>query len=113
MKVIAGKTGGARRLKVRRVSQWLTVAPALIIIFAIMIYPLLYNFYISFRYVTLANLKKGGVFIGIDNYITLLQDETFRGTLLITLRYVVVTVVLQIALAFMLALATYRGRRGW
>ena len=111
MKVIAGKTGGARRLKVRRASQWLTVAPALIIIFAIMIYPLLYNFYISFRYVTLANLKKGGVFIGIDNYITLLQDETFRGTLLITLRYVVVTVVLQIALAFMLALATYRGRR--
>lgn len=110
MGMIIEKKGRLRGKKMRRFSQWLTVIPALTIIFAIMIYPLLYNLYISFRYVTLSNLKSGGVFTGLGNYISLFQDEGFRSALLITLRYVVVTVFLQIVLAFILALVTYRGR---
>ena len=49
----------------RRAVRWLSVLPAIVLILAIMVFPILYNFYISLRYVTLVNLRTGGRFIGL------------------------------------------------
>ena len=88
----------------------LTVTPAIIIMTCIMVYPIIYNVYISFRYVTLVNLKTNGVFVGLDNYITLFQDEAFIASMITTIKYVIVTVLLQVLIAFILGMLTYRER---
>ncbi|WP_195282537.1 carbohydrate ABC transporter permease [Harryflintia acetispora] len=95
----------------RRAVRWLSVLPAIVLILAIMVFPILYNFYISLRYVTLVNLRTGGRFIGLQNYVSLFGEASFWASMGTTLRYVVVTVALQVLLAFLLGLATYRGRR--
>lgn len=51
-------------------------------------------------------------FIGLDNYITLFSDERFRNVLGNTILYVVGTVPVSIALAFLFALLINRRLRG-
>ena len=92
------------------VFQRLTVVPAILIIIGIMMYPILHNFYISLRYVTLVNLKTNGIYVGLDNYITLFKDEAFIASMWTTLQYVVVTVIIQVIIAFILGMMTYRRR---
>jgi multiple sugar transport system permease protein len=94
----------------KRFLPWLTILPALVVIFLIMIYPIIYNFFISFRYLTLVNLRTNGVFVGFQNYAALLQDEAFIRSLMMTLRYVALTVLLQIVIAYWLAMLTYHNR---
>lgn len=90
--------------------QRLTVAPAILIILGIMVYPILHNFYISLRYVTLINLKTNGTYVGFSNYIALFKDEAFIASMGTTLQYVVVTVAVQVVIAFILGMLTYRKR---
>lgn len=90
--------------------QWFTVTPSVIILLLIMIYPLINNIYNSFRYLTLINYRAGGRFVGLDNYLELFSEHSFQNSLFVTLVYVFLTVTLQIIIAFLIALAVYKGR---
>ena len=76
--------------------------PALILIFGLIIFPLLFNFYISFTNYSL--LKKGYKFVGLRNYIKFFTDDDLGLILGNTGKYVVFVVAFQFLLGFISAL---------
>ncbi|NLY74568.1 MAG: sugar ABC transporter permease [Firmicutes bacterium] len=93
-----------------KIYGWFTVAPSIIIILLIIVYPLFYNVYTSFRYLTLINFRSGGRFVGLNNYLELFSEPGFHNSLFVTFVYVLVTVTLQFIIAFLIALALYKKR---
>lgn len=80
----------------------LLVLPALILIFGLIIFPLLFNCYISFTNYSL--LKKGYKFVGLRNYIKFFTDDDLGLILGNTGKYVVFVVAFQFLLGFISAL---------
>lgn len=83
------------------------VAPALILMAALVAYPLFYGLYISFFKTNLVNRWD---FVGFDNYGRALGSETFTGSIWTTLIYAVFVVVGTHVIGMALALAL--NRRG-
>lgn len=80
------------------------VLPAVVFMLALMVYPLVYNFILSFRNLTVMNFKNNtSVFVGLQNYITILKDPEFHQAFLQTLWFTVACIVVQFALGFLLA----------
>jgi len=102
-------TGGLRR---KRLTPWLFVAPCLIVILLVTIFPTIYSLGLSFTKWEVALKEKP--FIGLGNYIALFQDERFLHAILITLIVVFVGVGLELILGFSLAqlfVTEMRGKR--
>lgn len=73
---------------------YLFVFPAFILIFAVIIYPLLYSFYIS-----LNNIQgKATIFAGLKNYIDILSSEYFWDSTGRTTYFTIVSVGLELTL---------------
>ena len=53
------------------------LAPMMAVLISFYLYPTFYNLYNSFTDLSLLGLKKGGAYIGFDNYIRLFQDKAF------------------------------------
>lgn len=85
---------------------WFFVAPALIILLAMTIFPALYLLRSSFYSFTL--LSGQSQFVGLQNYIYDLTNPDIRGSILITLFFVVVAVSLELVIGLLLALALAR-----
>ncbi len=84
---------------------WLFVLPAMLYMLFFVGYPIVYNLYLSFQNVTQKNLIKGErLFIWLENYAKLFQDEVFLQSIGNTLTYTVCCLVLQFAIGFLLAL---------
>ena len=80
------------------------VLPAVIYMLVLMVYPLMYNFALSFRNLTVMNFKNNtSVFIGFKNYLTILNDAEFHQAFLQTLWFTVACIVVQFTLGFLLA----------
>lgn len=79
------------------------IIPAVVIIFAIVIYPLLNAFYQSFIDSNLAypQLRK---FIGIGNYIDVLKDKYFWLSILNTVYFTIFSIILEFLFGFIIAL---------
>jgi multiple sugar transport system permease protein len=60
---------------------WRLIAPCLGVIGLLIIYPIVYNIYLSFFDVKLTGDK---IFIGLANYEKLLKDTAFYGSVLTT-----------------------------
>ena len=80
---------------------WRLIAPCLGVIGLLIIYPILYNIYLSFFDVKLTGDK---IFIGLANYEKLLSDKAFYGSILTTLIYLAGTVVGTTLVALLVAL---------
>lgn len=80
----------------------LLVVPALILIFGLVIFPLLFNFYISFTNFSL--LKKGYKFVAFRNYAKFFKDDDLMIILGNTAKYVGWVVAFQFILGFVSAL---------
>ncbi|NPV55572.1 MAG: sugar ABC transporter permease [Anaerolineae bacterium] len=76
------------------------IAPAIIIIVVVLIYPLLYTFGLSFFDYSIA---RGLRFSGLGNYIKIIHDDKFITSLINTLYYTVVVVTVEGTLGFILA----------
>lgn len=70
---------------------YLLIAPAMLLILAVIAYPVVYNLWLSFHDVSL-NPNRPDTFVGWDNYRTLLSDPGFWKSFQITLFFTVVTV---------------------
>ena len=79
------------------------VIPAVVVIFAIVIYPLLNAFYQSFFDSNLAypQLRK---FIGLGNYLDVLKDKYFWMSILNTVYFTVFSIILEFLFGFIIAL---------
>ncbi|MBZ0310338.1 MAG: sugar ABC transporter permease, partial [Anaerolineae bacterium] len=82
----------------------LFIAPAFIVLIAILLYPLGYALWLSFHDWTLRTFRSGIPYVGFDNYTTLLQSEEFINSLLITLTFMLGAITLEFILGMGLAL---------
>jgi len=80
---------------------WKLVAPSLGVIGLLIIYPILYNLYLSFFDIKLTGEK---FFIGLANYEKLLQDTAFYGSVLTTIIFLIGTVVGSTLVGLLVAL---------
>ncbi len=59
--------------------------PSVFVILAVVLYPLVYEFIISFKNITLLNFKSGKYpWVGLDNYTQIISDPLFYSTLIRT-----------------------------
>ena len=94
----------------RRRDGWLMVAPALILILGLSVYPLLYSLTLSFRRWDLQSPEHP--FIGVDNFRDALTDERAWGALQNTFVIVGAAVALEFLLGLGLALLLVGNLRG-
>lgn len=86
---------------------WLFVAPLLVVMGAVLIYPVLFTARVSTQDYRL-NALDSVEFIGLEHYTTLLSNATFGTALRNTAVFVVVAVTIELVLGLMLALAVQR-----
>lgn len=85
---------------------YLFVVPAFLYMFIFIGIPIIQNFILSFQNVTAANLTSGDkIFVGLDNYINLLQDPIVIQSTINTLIFTILSIVFQFIIGF--ALATF------
>lgn len=80
--------------------KWLMTLPAVIILFLLTFYPLVRALQMS----TMQFLPTGTTFIGIQNYLNLLSNETFINSLVVTAEFVGIAVGVEFLLGFVIAL---------
>jgi multiple sugar transport system permease protein len=96
----------------RKVFPWLLMAPTLIILFSIGIYPFLYALYIAGHNVVLSKPYMPRYFVGLDQYHAVIQDKDFWQALGTTVWFTVEAVFLEFWLGLGLALLFQRQIRG-
>lgn len=87
------------------------LAPAVAALLAIGIYPTLFALVTSFRQYNITrreDMLAGFPFVGLQNYLSALTDETFWDSLLLTVQFYLTVVPLQIALGLIVALMLHR-----
>nr|WP_199550494.1 sugar ABC transporter permease [Streptomyces sp. N35] len=88
---------------------YLPIAPTVLGVVFLLVYPLLRNVQLSFQNFGLAELIRGGAeFVGFDNYRELLTGKEFWDVVRRTLIWTTVNVVLIVALATLVALMLQR-----
>ena len=116
----AGSAGHLRRLDPLRIlsrhsedRHWALylLVPSLVIIAAIVLYPMLYGIGLSFREMRLTRPDLGTGLVGLRHYRALLADEVFGIALGHTVLWVVIAVGLELTLGLASALALDRRRR--
>jgi multiple sugar transport system permease protein len=115
----ADKPARERGRRVRGLSDrsivWLFIAPTMILLLAINIFPLIWAIRLSFTGF-MANLPNPARFIGIDNYTDILTDEDVWGRLQTTAHFVFWTIALEVVAGLGLALLInqkFRGHSFW
>lgn len=91
---------------------WIFIAPTVLLLLVINIFPLLWTAYLSFTDYTASDPARGLVWIGAQNYLGLLADEMFWNALRVTAYFVGSTIFLQVVLGFALAWAIHRQFKG-
>ena len=88
----------------RRLEGYLFVLPGIIVVIAVLGYPLIYNIVLSFKDMNVRNIAKGGDFIGIKNYIDQFQNPTFRKIFGNTVIFTIFSLIFQFSIGMLLAL---------
>jgi trehalose/maltose transport system permease protein len=92
-----------------RRSAYYMILPALLIVFVVAFYPVLYGIVLSF---TDSTIIAFGSFIGFENYVEMFQNPDFLEGLSNTLIYTVVSVALEFVIGLAIALAINQAFRG-
>ena len=95
-----------------RLTPYVFIAPAIIIMGLALLYPLGYMIYGSFRDWDPSQSIGETDFVGLKNYITLWLDPAFRESLTVTLVFAISVVSAELALGVGLALLLDRNIRG-
>lgn len=102
----------ARRMRID-FFPYLMLAPALLVLAVIFLYPLLYSLWLSFHSFNLNRPGRGIRFVGFENYKDQLSDPAFYHSLWLTLYWTGGSLAGQLLLGFVAALAlnqTFAGR---
>jgi ABC-type sugar transport system permease subunit len=105
------RTAGQYQRKRLTMGVYLTL-PAIVILLAVLAYPILASLYLSFQKITLVSSGIETQFIGLQNYVQIFTDEAFQTAFLNSIYFTFVEVffVLIISLALALLLNTPEGR---
>ncbi len=111
----AAVTRAAKRRKAQRMNRltpYMFMAPAFVIMAIALIYPLGYMIWGSFRAWDPTQTIGEAEFVGLKNYITLWGDPNFRESLSVTLRFAFFVVTSEMVIGVGLALLLDRNIRG-
>jgi multiple sugar transport system permease protein len=86
-----------------RTIAWLFVSPAIVLLLAINIFPLLWTVWLSFTNYRANRLNQAVEFIGLDNYRRVLSDGDIWHALQVTAHFLCWTMFLQVVIGFGLA----------
>lgn len=92
-----------------RALPYLLIAPAVLLVFAVLVYPLWDGVTASTQFYRYGKPLRG---VGIDNYKDLWSDPQFRNALWVTIRFVTLAVAIETVLGLALALFCARELRG-
>ena len=89
------------------------MAPTIIVMLVLTVYPLLFTVYYSFTdYNLLKSRTKGVNFIAFDNYVKLLKNPIFRSAILTTVKFTICAVILETVIGLLIALFVNSLPRG-
>ncbi len=106
MKGIHTRAASAPYKKDRNLTRWLFVAPAMLVVLCLLVYPLGSTLLYSFTNKTL--IKTSYKFLGLDNYIKILSDPDFLRAFGTTLVWTAASLIGQLFIGFTGALALNR-----
>ncbi len=95
-----------------RIFGLLLLVPCFLFIFCFAFYPILYSVYLSLHRIILGIPSLGQPFIGLKNYITLMQDRIALHALLNTFGFVALSTCLEMLFGLVIALVIHRNFRG-
>jgi multiple sugar transport system permease protein len=95
-----------------RMIAWLFIAPTILLLLAINIFPLIWSIQLSFTNFKANRAVQGIQNVGILNYINILHDREIWSALQITAHFLFWTILLQVLLGFSLAWLINRKFRG-
>ncbi len=104
-----------RRLSLRQQDArvaWLLIVPSLVVLAVVTLWPILYTFILSFFNVPVG-INQTNTFIGLDNYLRMLSDQTFWETIGRTFYFTVVSVGLEMVLGLAIAQLIASHPWGW
>ncbi|MFT3985122.1 MAG: sugar ABC transporter permease [Lachnospiraceae bacterium] len=107
------KKGKGSLEKTEARTAWMMMAPAIVVLCVIAVYPILRTFWLSIHEMVLTDPASGYPLVGADNYIKIFQDKRAIDSILFTLKFTVCTVVLELFIGFGAALImknTFKGR---
>ncbi|MCE3222729.1 MAG: putative ABC-type sugar transport system, permease component [Nitrospira sp.] len=93
-------------------AAWTMVAPALVVTLIFALYPVLDSFWLSLHHIFVGIPSLGRSFIGLENYFNLLRDPVAHQALFITLAFVALSTVLEVACGLGIALVIHERFRG-
>ena len=91
---------------------YLLLAPSLLILTVFLLFPLIWNVYLSIHDVTFSTILKNWKFVGLMNYLDLLSDPDFYSSLKVSLIFVGGSVALQFFLGLVLAILLNQQVKG-
>ncbi len=94
----------------RVIEPYLYLLPAMFFFGAFLFYPFIKTIRLSFAMTT--PLGEVASFIGFSNYMSIFTSEAFLNSLIVSLKYAVMTVVFSIAIGFILAIVSNEDIRG-
>ncbi len=97
---------------INRMTPYIFLAPAVIIMVIALLYPLGYMVYGSFRDWDPSQAIGETAFIGLGNYISLWNDPNFHESLTVTLKFAITVVFIEMIVGVGLALLLDRNLRG-
>lgn len=84
-----------------RLFRWFSIVPAALVLVLVGVLPLAYSFWISLQRYNL--IKPPAVFVGLDNYASLLSDGRFVHALGFTVLFALVATVIELVIGFVVA----------
>lgn len=108
----AAAKGGCHLLTQKEKAGWLFVAPAVLLILLVAVYPVTRTVWLSFHRYSLLHPAAGMPLAGLDNYRTLWQDKHFWAATRNTVVFAAAGVGLELILGLSLALVMNSAMRG-
>ena len=79
------------------------IAPCIVFLLCMVVFPLGYTLYISFTNWTMSSIR-GPELIGFENYMKLFKNQQFLDSIVITLKYSAISLVIEVLVGVILAL---------
>jgi ABC-type sugar transport system permease subunit len=98
------------RLRGQSISPWLFALPALVVYAVFLCWPAVQSLWLSFT--SWDGLSAERPFVGLDNYVRIVEDRTARLALVNNLLWAIVTIVVPVMLGLALAVALHGSARG-
>ena len=93
-------------------AAWLLLVPSLLVMLGVTIWPVISTFILSF-FNAPTGIHQVRTFVGLGNYLNMLQDQTFWETIGRTLYFTVVSVGLELAIGLAIAQLIHSHPWGW